>query len=200
MKRIVDILFSITILLLLSVVILVTLLVIKFKIGSPVLFKQERIGYKEKVFTIYKFRTMSDQRDNEGILLPDSERLTDIGRLLRKLSIDEIPQLFNVLKGDMSLVGPRPLLIRYLPYYTDEERRRHQVRPGITGLAQVIGRNHLAWDKRLAIDVEYVEESSFWLDMKIIVLTILKVVKREDVVEDPGEHMLDFDMERKLKC
>lgn len=200
MKRFVDILFSISILLLLSVVILVTFLVIKFKIGSPVLFKQKRIGYKEKPFIIYKFRTMTDQRDNEGNLLPDSERLTDIGRFLRKLSIDEIPQLFNVLKGDMSLVGPRPLLIRYLPYYTDEERRRHQVRPGITGLAQVIGRNHLAWDQRLAIDVEYVEESSFRLDMKIIALTILKVLKSEDVVEDPGEHMLDFDIERKLKC
>ncbi|MDO6657813.1 sugar transferase [Anaerobacillus sp. 1_MG-2023] len=200
MKRFVDILFSISILLLLSVVILVTFLVIKFKIGSPVLFKQKRIGYKEKPFTIYKFRTMTDQRDKEGNLLPDSERLTDIGRFLRKLSIDEIPQLFNVLKGDMSLVGPRPLLIRYLPYYTDEERRRHQVRPGITGLAQVIGRNHLAWDQRLAIDVEYVEESSFRLDMKLIALTILKVLKSEDVVEDPGEHMLDFDIERKLKC
>ncbi|MFK3960792.1 sugar transferase [Pseudalkalibacillus hwajinpoensis] len=198
MKRLLDIVLSILALLLLSGIIFITIIFIRVKLGTPILFKQERIGYKENRFTIYKFRTMSNETDNTGNLLPDTKRLTPFGKWLRRLSIDEIPQLLNVLKGDMSIVGPRPLLPRYLPYYTMEERKRHHVRPGITGLAQITGRNLLGWDQRLAVDVEYVENQTFLLDMKIIFLTVVKVLHRADVVDDPGEHMLDFDHERKL--
>lgn len=200
MKRLLDIVFSTMAILMFSIVILGAFILLRFKIGSPVLFKQERIGYKEKTFTIYKFRTMSNDCDDEGKLLPASERLIPFGRLLRRLSIDEIPQLFNVLKGDMSLVGPRPLLPRYLPYYTEEEHKRHQVRPGITGIAQITGRNQLEWDQRLGLDVHYVKNRSLWYDLKIIILTVMKVLKRENVVEDPGKHIMNFDTERKLKC
>ncbi|MBN8209788.1 sugar transferase [Bacillus sp. NTK071] len=197
MKRLVDVLGSTFIILLLSTIILGVSILLKAKIGSPILYKQERIGYKEKPFTIYKFRTMTNECDDNGKLLPSSERLIPFGRVLRRLSIDELPQLVNVLKGDMSFVGPRPLLPRYLPYYTENERKRHDVRPGITGLAQITGRNHLGWDERLALDVHYVRNWSLWFDFKIITLTIVKVLKREDVVEDPGNHMLNFDTERK---
>ena len=200
MKRIVDILVSLVSLLLLSPIVLLVGLLIRYKLGSPILFKQERIGYRDQLFTVYKFRTMSEARDAEGDLLPDSIRLTSFGKLIRRLSIDEIPQLVNVLKGEMSIVGPRPLLTRYLPYYTSRERQRHQVRPGITGLAQIIGRNQLGWDERLEIDVKYVEEASFLFDLKIIFLTIVKVLRRENVVDAPGEQMLDFDLERQLKA
>ena len=200
MKRLFDVVFSAITILLFSIVILGTGILLRFKIGAPILFKQERIGYKERTFTIYKFRTMSNECDCEGELLPASERLIPFGKVLRRLSIDELPQLFNVLKGDMSLVGPRPLLPRYLPYYTEKERKRHHVRPGITGIAQITGRNHLEWDQRLALDVHYVEKRSLWYDLKIIALTIMKVLKRENVVENPGQHMLNFDTERKLKC
>lgn len=200
MKRLMDIVFSTMAILMFSIVILGAFILLRFKIGSPVLFKQERIGYKEKTFTIYKFRTMSNECDGEGKLLPASERLIPFGRFLRRLSIDEIPQLFNVLKGDMSLVGPRPLLPRYLPYYTEEERKRHQVRPGITGIAQITGRNQLEWDQRLGLDVYYVKNRTLWYDLKIIILTVMKVLKRENVVEDPGKHIMNFDTERKLKC
>ncbi len=172
---------------------------LRFKIGSPILFKQERIGYKEQPFTIYKFRTMTNECNGKGELLPSSERLIPFGRVLRRLSIDELPQLINVIKGDMSFVGPRPLLPRYLPYYTERERIRHNVRPGITGLAQVAGRNHLEWDERLALDVEYVENQTLMYDFKLVLLTIMKVVKREDIVEDPGKHIQNFDIERKSK-
>ncbi len=200
MKRIVDILVSLVSLLLLSPIVFLVGLLIKYKLGSPILFKQERIGYKDQLFTVYKFRTMSDARDAEGNLLPDSYRLTSFGKLIRRLSIDEIPQLVNVLKGEMSIVGPRPLLTKYLPYYTTRERLRHQVRPGITGLAQITGRNNLGWDERLEIDVKYVENTSFLFDLKIIFLTIVKVLRRENVVDAPGEQMLDFDLERQLKA
>ncbi|MFK3960803.1 sugar transferase [Pseudalkalibacillus hwajinpoensis] len=200
MKRLLDIVFSTMAILMFSIVILGAFILLRFKIGSPVLFKQERIGYKEKTFTIYKFRTMSNDCDDKGKLLPASERLIPIGGVLRRLSIDEIPQLFNVLKGDMSFVGPRPLLPRYLPYYTEEERKRHQVRPGITGIAQITGRNQLEWDQRLGLDVHYVKNRSLWYDLKIMILTVMKVLKRENVVEDPGKHIMNFDTERKLKC
>ena len=200
MKRVMDILVSAVILLILSPIVLVTCLLIRFKIGSPILFNQERIGYKDQVFTVYKLRTMSDARDEEGRLLPDSERLTRLGKVVRRLSIDEIPQLVNVLKGEMSLVGPRPLLVKYLPYYTESERKRHDVRPGITGLAQIAGRNILKWDERFAIDVQYVETASIWLDIKIMLLTVVKVLRKEDIVDVPSDHLMDFDMERKLKA
>ena len=199
MKRIVDVLVSLVSLLLLSPIVLIVGILIRYKLGSPILFKQERIGYRDKLFTVYKFRTMSDARDTEGNLLPDSFRLTPFGKLIRRLSIDEVPQLVNVLKGEMSIVGPRPLLTKYLPYYTSRELQRHQVRPGITGLAQITGRNQLGWDERLEIDVQYVEEASFLFDLKIIFLTIVKVLRRENVVDAPGEQMLDFDLERQLK-
>ena len=199
MKRIVDVLVSLVSLLLLSPIVLIVGILIRSKLGSPILFKQERIGYRDKLFTVYKFRTMSDARDTEGNLLPDSFRLTPFGKLIRRLSIDEVPQLVNVLKGEMSIVGPRPLLTKYLPYYTSRELQRHQVRPGITGLAQITGRNQLGWDERLEIDVQYVEEASFLFDLKIIFLTIVKVLRRENVVDAPGEQMLDFDLERQLK-
>lgn len=200
MKRVMDMLISTVILLILSPIVLVTCLLIRFKIGSPILFNQERIGYKDQVFTVYKLRTMSDARDEEGRLLPDSERLTRLGKVVRRLSIDEIPQLVNVLKGEMSLVGPRPLLVKYLPYYTESERKRHDVRPGITGLAQIAGRNILKWDERFAIDVQYVETASIWLDIKIMLLTVVKVLRKEDIVDVPSDHLMDFDMERKLKA
>ena len=172
-KRFLDIVFSLIALILLSPIILILFILIRLKMGSPVIFKQKRPGKDERIFTLYKFRSMTDECDEYGELLPATERLTPFGKLLRKTSLDELPELFNVLKGDMSLVGPRPLRIRYLPYYYEHERVRHQVRPGITGLAQVSGRNNLQWDYRFAYDVKYVEEQSLWLDLKII-LTIKK--------------------------
>ena len=197
MKRLMDTVLSITALIILSPLLLGVACLIRLNLGSSVLFKQERIGYRNQPFIIYKFRTMSDECDREGNLLPDSARLTALGKLIRSLSIDEIPQLVNVIKGDMSIVGPRPLLPRYLPYYTECERKRHDVRPGITGFAQISGRNDLGWDKRLELDIHYVENYSLFLDMKIIVLTFLKVVRRENVIESPGDYMLDLDVERK---
>ena len=153
--------------------------------GRPVIFRDERPGKDERVFEIFKFRTMTDARDSSGEFLPDAVRLTRLGRLLRKTSLDELPQLWNVIKGDMSLIGPRPLRVDYLPYYTEREQRRHDVRPGITGLAQVSGRNLLPWDERLDLDARYVETQSLWLDLRILLLTVWKVVRRSDVVEVP---------------
>lgn len=183
-KRILDILISLTFIVLFSWLYLILVILVRIKLGSPVLFCQERPGYNEKIFTLYKFRTMTDKRDENGMLLPDSERLTMFGSMLRSTSLDELPEMFNILKGDMSLIGPRPLLVEYLPYYTEEERLRHSVRPGLTGLAQVSGRNYLAWDKRLARDVEYVNHISFIMDVRIIIKTIMVVFKKEDVSVD----------------
>lgn len=183
-KRILDILISLTFIVLFSWLYLILTILVRIKLGSPVLFCQERPGYNEKIFKLYKFRTMTDKRDEKGNLLPDSERLTKFGSMLRSTSLDELPEMFNILKGDMSLIGPRPLLVEYLPYYTEEERRRHSVRPGLTGLAQVSGRNYLAWDKRLAKDVEYVNHISFIMDLRIIIKTIMVVFKKEDVSVD----------------
>ena len=183
-KRILDILISLTFIVLFSWLYLILVILVRIKLGSPVLFCQERPGYNEKIFTLYKFRTMTDKRDEKGNLLPDSERLTKFGSMLRSTSLDELPEMFNILKGDMSLIGPRPLLVEYLPYYTEEERLRHSVRPGLTGLAQVSGRNYLAWDKRLAKDVEYVNHISFIMDLRIIIKTIMVVFKKEDVSVD----------------
>ena len=183
-KRLLDILISLTFIVLFSWLYLILVILVRIKLGSPVLFCQERPGYNEKIFKLYKFRTMTDKRDENGHLLPDSERLTKFGSMLRSTSLDELPEMFNILKGDMSLIGPRPLLIEYLPYYTEEERLRHSVRPGLTGLAQVSGRNYLAWDKRLAKDVEYVNHISFIMDVRIIIKTIMVVFKKEDVSVD----------------
>jgi sugar transferase EpsL len=178
---------------------LVTAILVRYKLGYPVIFKQQRPGLHGKPFYLYKFRTMTEERDENGELLPDHLRLTPFGQFLRKFSLDELPQLYNILKGDMSFVGPRPLLMKYLPYYTDREKKRHNVRPGITGLAQVSGRNNLDWDERLELDVKYVENYSFWLDLKIIFLTIKKVLKSEDVVIDPRSTMKDLDEERSMR-
>ena len=183
-KRILDILISLTFIVLFSWLYLILVILVRIKLGSPVLFCQKRPGYNEKIFTLYKFRTMTDKRDEKGNLLPDSERLTKFGSMLRSTSLDELPEMFNILKGDMSLIGPRPLLVEYLPYFTEEERLRHSVRPGLTGLAQVSGRNYLAWDKRLARDVEYVNHISFIMDVRIIIKTIMVVFKKEDVSVD----------------
>lgn len=170
--------------------------VIAWRMGRPVLFKHQRPGKDEKLFDLYKFRTMTDARGPTGELLDDAERITPLGAFMRKTSLDELPELINVLRGEMSLVGPRPLLVRYLPYFTEAERVRHSVLPGITGWAQIHGRNEVTWDRRLAYDVWYVENQSFWLDLKILFATAKMVLKREGVVVDPHSTMLNLDEER----
>ena len=180
-KRGLDIILSGMALLVLSPVFLVVAVLVRVKLGSPVIFHQERPGYREKIFTLCKFRTMTDEKDAQGELLPDSVRLTAFGSFLRKTSLDELPELWNIFRGDMSIIGPRPLLVGYLPYYTQRERLRHTVRPGLTGLAQVSGRNFIAWDHRLSKDVEYVEHLTFLMDLKILWKTVMVVLKEEDV-------------------
>ena len=181
MKRIIDILGASLGLLLLSPVLAIVAYKIRLGMGSPILFRQVRPGREGKPFQMIKFRTMRDAIDTDGCPLPDAERLTNIGRFLRSSSLDELPELWNVLKGEMSLVGPRPLLMEYLPLYSPEQARRHEILPGVTGWAQVNGRNAISWDEKLALDVWYVNNQSVWLDMKIIWLTIRKVIKREDI-------------------
>jgi lipopolysaccharide/colanic/teichoic acid biosynthesis glycosyltransferase len=180
-KRPFDFILSLLAITVLSPLLAVLALLVRIKLGSPILFRQKRPGKNEKIFTIYKFRTMSDARDKNGNLLPDSQRLTSFGKLLRSTSLDEVPELFNVLKGDMSLVGPRPLVVKYLPYYSELQRKRHSVLPGITGLAQVNGRNAIIWETRFTYDIDYVENISFLNDLQIILLTIKKVLKRSDI-------------------
>ncbi|MGE6630122.1 sugar transferase [Bacillus sp. NPDC077027] len=180
-KRIIDITVSLLLLILCSFILLLTYLLIKWKIGSPVMFKQERPGLHARPFTLYKFRTMTDDRNEQGQLLPDHLRLTKTGALVRKWSLDELPQLINVLKGDLSLVGPRPLLKEYLPLYTPKQAKRHLVKPGITGWAQIHGRNAITWEEKFKYDVWYAENHSFWLDVKILLITVLKVIKSEGV-------------------
>ncbi|MEC1750802.1 sugar transferase [Bacillus mojavensis] len=181
LKRLFDLTAAILLLCCTSVIILFTIAIVRLKIGSPVFFKQVRPGLGGKPFTLYKFRTMTDERDSEGNLLPDAVRLTKTGRLIRKLSIDELPQLLNVVKGDLSLVGPRPLLMDYLPLYTKQQARRHEVKPGITGWAQVNGRNAISWEKKFELDVWYVDNRSFLLDLKILCLTVRKVLVSEGI-------------------
>lgn len=180
-KRVFDFLLSLILSIILSPLILFLSLIVKIKIGSPVLFKQKRPGKNEKIFKMYKFRTMTNECDNEGKLLPNEKRLTKFGKFLRKTSLDELPGLFNVLKGDMSLVGPRPLRVEYLDYYTIEQSRRHDVKPGITGWAQINGRNSISWEEKFKLDVWYVDNVSLWLDFKILFYTFIKVFKREGV-------------------
>ncbi|MCR5303827.1 MAG: sugar transferase [Lachnospiraceae bacterium] len=186
-KRLLDILLSGTALVIFSPVMLITAALVRVKLGSPVIFTQERPGYREKIFKLCKFRSMTSERDEKGNLLPDSKRLTPFGRKLRSTSLDELPELFNIFKGDMSVVGPRPLLVSYLPWYTERERLRHTVRPGLTGLAQVSGRNRIKWDDRLEKDAEYVENLSFMLDLKILFMTVAQVFRHEGVEVDTSE-------------
>lgn len=181
-KRIIDLICSGAALILLSPLLLITAVLVRIKLGSPVIFKQERPGLHEKSFYLYKFRSMTDARDENGNLLPDEDRLPAFGRKLRSTSLDELPELWNIFKGDMSIVGPRPLLVAYLPYYTDEEAHRHDVRPGLTGWAQVNGRNVTVWDERLRQDLYYVQNCSLKLDIKIILMTVVKVVKKSDII------------------
>lgn len=186
-KRGFDIVVSTLLLILTAPIMALTAIAIRLTMGSPVLFRQTRAGYKAKPFVILKFRTMLHPTTRDGHRLSEADRITPLGRFLRKTSIDELPQLWNVLRGDMSLVGPRPLYVSYLEYYTPREHRRHEVRPGITGLAQVSGRNYLTWDERLEMDVQYVERMSFWLDLKILARTVFKVLSGRDITVVPGE-------------
>jgi len=176
-----DIILSLIAFIVLSPVLLIVAILVRVKLGSPVIFTQERPGLNEKIFTLYKFRTMTDERDEDGELLPNNLRLTRFGKILRSTSLDELPELWNILKGDMSIIGPRPLLIEYLPLYNEHQRRRHEERPGLSGLAQVSGRNAISWEDKFDLDVEYVDNIYFILDCKIIIKTILKVFKREDI-------------------
>lgn len=191
-KRLLDIMLSvIAIVLLLPIILLVSLLVY-FKLGSPILFKQERPGKNERIFKMYKFRTMTDEKDEKGELLPDIVRLTAFGKWLRSTSLDELPELFNILKGDMSIVGPRPLLSKYLPLYSEEQARRHEVRPGLTGYAQANGRNSLNWEEKFVMDVEYVDNISFKGDVKIIFQTVIAVFKRSGISSAESVTMEEF--------
>jgi lipopolysaccharide/colanic/teichoic acid biosynthesis glycosyltransferase len=176
-----DFILALFALIILSPVIIVTALLVRLKLGSPVIFCQERPGYHEKIFKMLKFRTMSQERDEQGNLLPDEQRLTKFGCLLRASSLDELPELINIIKGDMSIVGPRPLAKIYLPYYYENERVRHNVRPGLTGLAQINGRNSISWEDKFAYDIKYVNNISFLMDLKIIMLTVGKVFSRSDI-------------------
>ncbi|NLJ80289.1 MAG: sugar transferase [Firmicutes bacterium] len=196
-KRPFDFIMALVGLIVLSPVLLVIAILVRIKLGSPVIFKQQRPGLNEKIFTIYKFRTMTNERDEKGTLLPIKDRLTRFGRFLRSTSLDELPELWNILKGDMSFVGPRPLSVNYLPYYTDRERRRHEVVPGLTGLAQINGRNTLPWEERFEFDVYYVENISFAMDLNIMFKTIIKVLKRSDVSDfEDGTTPGDFNKYR----
>jgi len=192
LKSIFDKFLALFLIILFSPIYIVVSLLILWKMGSPILFRQKRPGYKEKIFGIYKFRTMTNDTDKDGNLLPDDKRLVGIGKFIRSTSLDELPQLFNVLKGEMSFVGPRPLLIEYLDLYNDNQKRRHNVKPGITGWAQVNGRNAISWEQKFEYDVWYVDNQSFLLDMKILWLTFLKVVKRSDISSTSSVTMEKF--------
>ena len=198
-KRVLDVFCGLAALLVFWWLYIIVAVLVRIKLGSPVLFKQERPGKNEEIFKLYKFRTMTDARDENGNLLPDEVRLTKFGRALRATSLDELPEVFNILKGEMSLVGPRPLTIQYLPYYSEEERHRHDVRPGLSGLAQVNGRNFIDWDHRLAFDVQYVKKITFIGDLRIILQTALEFVKREDIAVDTNKVEPNFAEERRLK-
>lgn len=192
LKSIFDKFLALFLIILFSPIYIVVSLLILCKMGSPILFRQKRPGYKEKIFGIYKFRTMTNDTDKEGNLLPDNKRLVGVGKFIRSTSLDELPQLFNVLKGEMSFVGPRPLLVEYLYLYNDEQKRRHNVKPGITGWAQVNGRNAISWEQKFEYDVWYVDNQSFLLDMKILWLTFLKVLKRSDISSSSSVTMEKF--------
>ena len=191
-KRIIDIFLSVIFILLFWWLYIIIVILVRRKLGSPVIFRQKRPGLNEKIFTMYKFRTMTDEKDKEGNLLSDKDRLTKFGKFLCSTSLDEIPELWNVIKGEMSLVGPRPLLVSYLAKYNEYEKRRHEVRPGITGFAQVNGRNNTTWEDRFKNDIYYVENISFLLDIKIIIKTFLKVIKKSDINQNEDVPMKNF--------
>lgn len=191
-KRSIDFVFSIILIIILIPIFFALYLLIRAEQGSPVLFKQKRPGKDEKIFTMYKFRTMADKKDEKGQLLPDDQRLTKFGVFLRKTSLDELPEFINILKGDMSFVGPRPLLVRYLKRYNDEQKRRHEVKPGLTGWAQVNGRNAISWEEKFKLDVWYVDHWNLGLDFKILLLTVIKVFKREGISQNGQVTMEEF--------
>lgn len=194
-KRILDIILSLVALVCLSPILLIVAILVRVKLGSPVLFKQKRPGKDEKIFTLYKFRTMTDERDKSGNLLPDSQRLTKFGKFLRSTSLDELPELINIIKGDMSIVGPRPQLVRDMLFMTDEQRKRHSARQGLTGLAQVNGRNNITWEDKLNYDLEYIQNITFIGDLKIILKTVLKVFRKDDINTDgmdTAEDLCDY--------
>ena len=194
-KRILDFILSLMALILLMPLMFVIWLFVRIKLGKPAIFKQQRPGKDEKIFTLYKFRTMTDKKDEQGNLLPDSERLTKFGKFLRSTSLDELPELFNILKGDMAIVGPRPQLVRDMIFMTEEQRKRHTVRQGLTGLAQVNGRNNVTWEEKINYDLEYIKKISFINDVKIIIKTIAKVFKKEDIATegmDTAEDLCDY--------
>ncbi|MFQ7145980.1 MAG: sugar transferase [Clostridium sp.] len=191
-KRFLDFILSLIAIILLSPIYLIVAMLVRVKLGSPVIFKQERPGKDEKIFKMYKFRSMTSETDEEGNLLPDEVRLTSFGKKLRATSLDEIPELFNILKGDMSIVGPRPLLVNYLPLYNGFQKHRHDVKPGLTGLAQVSGRNTLSWEDKFKKDVEYTKEYSFLLDTKILFMTMKAVLKKEGISSDTSSTMEEF--------
>lgn len=191
-KRIIDFILATLALVVLSPVFLVLVILVRTKLGKPVLFRQQRPGKGEKIFKLYKFRTMTDERDENGELLPDEVRLTKFGRWLRSTSLDELPELWNIVKGDMSIVGPRPLLVQYLPLYNEEQKHRHDVRPGFTGYAQVNGRNSISWEEKFKHDVYYVNNISFWLDVRIVGKTILTVLKKDGINSETSATMEVF--------
>lgn len=192
-KRPIDILCALAAIIVFSWLYIIVAILVRVKLGSPVLFKQERPGKDEKIFKLYKFRTMTDAKDEHGNLLPDEVRLTKFGKMLRATSLDELPEAFNILKGDMSVIGPRPLLVRYLPRYNAEQKRRHEVRPGLSGYAQVHGRNTVTWEEKFRLDVEYVDKITFFGDVKIILDTVMKAfVKREGISSETSATMEEF--------
>ena len=199
LKRALDIVCAFLVLFFFWGLYMVIAVLVKAKLGSPVLFAQERPGKDEEIFKLYKFRSMSNAKDKEGNLLPDRERLTKFGRFLRSTSLDELPEIFNILKGDMSIIGPRPLAVQYLPYYQDEERHRHDVRPGLTGLAQVNGRNAISWEERFRYDLQYVHRITFMGDLKIVFLTVKTVFCRSGIGERGVDSLEDFDIYRKCQ-
>ena len=191
-KRALDLILSLMALIILMPLMIIIYILVRIKLGKPAIFKQKRPGLNEKVFTLYKFRTMTDKRNKEGNLLPDSERLTKFGKILRSTSLDELPELINIIKGDMSIIGPRPLLVEYLSLYNDEQRKRHNVRPGLTGQAQINGRNTSDWESRFKDDIEYSKNITFKKDIKILIKTIKKVLKKEGITQDGNVTMEKF--------
>ncbi len=180
-KRMLDFILSLIALIVLSPLMLIIGLLVRIKLGKPIIFKQKRPGKNEKIFTLYKFRTMTDEKDQNGNLLPDAERLTKFGKTLRSTSLDELPELWNILKGEMAIVGPRPLLVEYLPLYNEKQKHRHDVRPGLTGLAQISGRNTIDWEEKFEEDIEYIQNVNFVTDCKIVFKTVSKVLKKEGI-------------------
>lgn len=191
-KRSLDFILSLTAIVILSPILLIVAIMVRCKLGSPIIFKQQRPGLQERIFCMYKFRTMTDDKDNDGNLLPDELRMTKFGRILRSTSLDELPELFNILKGDMAIVGPRPLLVQYLPRYNERQHHRHDVRPGFTGLAQVNGRNSISWQEKFEWDIQYVEQLSFIMDIQIIFKTIVVVLKKEGITSKTSVTMEEF--------